>query len=571
LATTFTKVWRAHTFKIGSYNEYYGNIQPPGNPVQGSIITAANNPTGSGNALADLLLGNVSTFSQTNFNPNQRVRSIINEGYAQDSWKITRRLTLNYGVRFQHDPFGKDQYGVGHAIFVSSLWKNDPSVYLPGFTWTARDPNVANEGYNTRAVYFAPRFGEAFDLFGNGTTIIRGGIGLYRYRGQITNSGGTTGLVQPTGSTTYSPPTAQGTTLAKLDTLTVPFINGQNVSLLGIPDNLNSQLSMVWTDNFGITQKLPWNSVLEASFVNTMGRHLTEQIFNNVNAVPYGAMLATPNASNLLFRKYPNYQDITIQDWDAYSDYNALQVTLRHRSSRYLVSANYTYSKVTGNLALGTIGASGVTIGDGLNPANDHGPLPYDRRHSLNLAYSVDLPRLSNGNRLVKGAVNGWTVSGILQLQSGANLQNATSFGITMPAGTTTQIGITGTPDVAIAPVLTCDPRKNLGPNQYLNPSCFTLPTPGHNGTFVTPEAYGPGFFNTDMSLFKDFKFAERKSLQLRVEAFDLLNFANYTFGLDNNLNLAFNAAGQETNALFGTATIKTGHRIMQFVAKFYF
>jgi hypothetical protein len=140
-----------------------------------------------------------------------------------------------------------------------------------------------------------------------------------------------------------------------------------------------------------------------------------------------------------------------------------------------------------------------------------------------------------------------------------------------MPAGTTTQIGITGTPDVAIAPVLTCDPRKNLGPNQYLNPSCFTLPTPGHNGTSVTPEAFGPAFFNTDVSLFKDFKFAERKSLQLRVEGFDFLNFANYTFGLDNNLNLAFNAAGQESNALFGTATIKTGHRIMQFVAKFYF
>ncbi len=78
-------------------------------------------------------------------------------------------------MRFQHDPFGKDLYGVGHAIFVPSLWRNDPNVYLPGFTWTARDPNVANEGYNTRAVYYAPRFGEAWDVFGNGKTVIRGG------------------------------------------------------------------------------------------------------------------------------------------------------------------------------------------------------------------------------------------------------------------------------------------------------------------------------------------------------------------------------------------------------------
>ena len=571
IGDNMTKVLGSHTLKVGFYSEYYGNIQPPGNPVQGSIITTASDPTGSGNALADLLLGNVATFSQTNFNPNQRVRSLILEGYLQDSWKVNKRLTLNYGMRFQHDPFGKDLAGIGHAIFVPSLWKNDPNVYLPGFTWTARDPNLANEGYNTRAIYFSPRFGGAFDVFGNGKTVIRGGVGLYRYRGQITNAGGTTGMVQPTGSTTYSPPTAQGTTLAKLDTLTVPFINGQNVSLLGIPDNLSSQLSMVWTDNFGIAQKLPWNSVFEASYVNTIGRHLTEQIFNNVNAVPYGAMLATPNASNLLYRGYPNYQDITIQDWDGFSDYNALQTTFRHRSSRYLVSANYTYSKVTGNLALGTIGANGVTIGDGLNSRNNHGPLPFDRRHVFNLAYSVDLPRLSSGNRLVKGAANGWTLSGIVQLQSGANLQNATSFGITMPAGTTTQIGITGTPDVAIAPVLTCDPHSSLGANQFLNPKCFTLPTPGHNGTFVIPETFGPKFLNTDLSLFKDFKFAERKSLQLRVEGFNFLNHANYTFGLDNNLNLAFNAAGTETNALFGTATTKTGHRILQFVAKFYF
>jgi hypothetical protein len=571
IGDNLTKVWQSHTFKIGTYNEYFGNIQPPGNPVQGSIVTSANDPTGSGNALADLLLGNASTFSQTNFNPNQRVRSIIIEAYLQDSWKVGKRLTLNYGMRFQHDPFGKDLAGVGHAIFVPSLWKNDPNYYLPGFTWTARDPNVANEGYNTRAVYFSPRFGEAWDVFGNGRTVIRGGIGLYRYRGQITNAGGTTGMVQPTGSTTYSPPTAQGTTLAKLDTLTVPFINGQNVSLLGIPDNINSQLSMVWADNFGITQKLPWNSFFEASYVGTLGRHLTEQIFNNHNPVPFGAMLATPNASNLQFRKYPNYQDITIQAWDGYSDYDALQTTFRHRSSRYLLSANYTFAKVTGNLALGTIGASGVTIGDGLNPNNNHGPLPFDRRHVFNFAYSIDLPGITGGNRLARGAVNGWTLSGIVQVQSGANLQNATSFGITMPAGTTTQIGITGTPDVAIAPVLTCDPRTNLGPNQFLNPSCFKLPTPGNNGTFIIPGAYGPKFFNTDLSLFKGFKFAERKSLQLRVEGFDVLNHANWTFGLDNNLNLAFNAAGTETNALFGTATTKTGHRIMQFVAKFYF
>jgi hypothetical protein len=566
------KIWKTHTIRIGSYNEYYGNIQPSGGFAQGQITTAANNPTGSGNALADLLLGNVSSFQQVNFNPNQRVRSIIIEGYLQDSWKITRTLTVNYGLRIQHDPFGKDQNNIGHLVFLPDRWKNDPATYLPGFEWVGRYPTgVANEGYNTRAAYFAPRFGFAWDIFGAGKTVIRGGIGLYRSRGPITNAGGTVGLPQPTGSTTYTPPTAQGTKLATLDTLVVPFINGQNASVTAIPDNISSQLGMTWTDNFGISQKLPWNTVIEASYVNTLGRHINENFQNNINPVPYGAMLATPNASNLLFRRYANYQDLTISDWDAFSDYHSLQVTLQHRSSKYLISANYTLSKVTGSTAIGTIGANGVTFGDGLNSANDHGPMNFDRRHVANLAYSVDLPGLANGNRLLKGAANGWTVSGIMQIQSGANLQNAGNFGLTLPAGAGTQISITGTPDVAISPVLTCDPTKNLAAHQYLNPACFALPTPGHNGSMLIPEAFGPMFFNADASLFKSFKFSEKKNLQIRVEGFNFLNHPIWSFGFDNNLNLAFNSAGQQTNTSFGTTTTKAGHRIMQFVAKFYF
>ena len=577
------KIWRTHTIRIGSYDEYYGNIQPTQQKSQGVITTAPSDPTGTGNALADLLLGNVSTFTQANFNPNQRVRSILIEGYVQDSWKITKRLTLDYGLRFQHDPQGKDLNGIGHAIFVPSLWSNNPNVYLPGFTWHAINPRVANEGYPTRALFYAPRFGGAWDVFGNGRTVIRGGIGLYRYRGPSGGGGAPVGLTQPTGQVIYSPPTAKGTTLAALDQFTVPFQNGQSVSQIGLPNNLSDQLSLAWTDNFGITQRLPWNSEFEAAFVNTMGRHIAESLFNNLNPVPYGAMLSNPNASNLLYRQYPNYQDITLQAFDAYSDYNALQVTYRHRTSRYLISANYTYSKVTGDTvgnpnaspALGVITAAGVTMGDGLNAKNDHGPLSFDRRQVFNFAYSAHLPGLGTSNRFVKGAINGWTASGIMQIWSGANLENpsqaSSEFGLTMPAGTTTQIGITGTPDVAIAPVLTCDPRSNLGPHQYLNPNCFALPTPGHNGSFVIPEAFGPGYFNTDLSLFKDFHFTERKTLQFRVEGFDVLNHSNYTFGLDNNLNLAFNAAGKETNALFGTTTTKTGHRILQFVAKFYF
>jgi len=296
--------------------------------------------------------------------------------------------------------------------------------------------------------------------------------------------------------------------------------------------------------------------------------------------VPYGAMLTNPGANNQLYRKYQNYQDITVQAFDAYSDYNGLQAGFRHRSSKYMISGNYTYSKVTGLAAVATQANGGaVTAGAGLNRLHDHGPLNFDRRQVFNLSYSVKLPGINGGNAILRNAINGWTASGVVQMTSGANLQNGGNFGTSLPGGYTVNgvavnsaNAITGTPNVALAAILTCDPRQNLGPNQYLNAACFSAPKPGQNGTFVIPEAFGPGFFNTDLSLFKTFKFTEHRSLQFRVEGFNVLNHANRSFGVFNDLALNFNAqTGAESNPLFGTANGKIGFRIMQFVAKFYF
>jgi hypothetical protein len=561
------KIWKTHTFRIGFHGEYYGNSQPPQGKAQGVITTAANDPTGSGNPIADLLLGNVNSYSQVNFNPPAYAASTILEFYVQDSWKVTRHLTLDIGMRFQHDPPAKDLYHLGHAVWVPSEWSNNPALYLPGFDWFARNPKITNEGYLTRAMFFAPRFGEAWDVFGNGKTVVRGGLGLYRYRGPTGGGGGNT---QPTGSATYSPSFTAGSTLGAIDaagtsTNATGFFNGvftgQGLAQTGLPDQNSSQLGMTWTDDFTISQRLPWKTQVEASYVNTLGRHVAESTVHSVNAVPFGAMLATPTASNLAFRPYSNYQDISISEFDGWSDYNSLQASLKHQAGRLMISANYTYSKATGSIA---------SSGDPFNVFNDHGPLAFDHRQVANITYSYDLGNPMHSNKMLEGAVNGWTVSGFFQLLSGSNLQAGGNLGLTLPSGLT-QNGITGTPNMAVYPVLTCDPRKNLATNQYLNPSCYTLPTKGTNGSFVEPEAFGPGFFNTDMSLFKTFKFTEKKSLQFRAEGFDVLNHANPTFGLDNNLNLAFNTAGQQTNALFGTTTLKTGHRILQFAVKFYF
>jgi hypothetical protein len=566
LADNMTKVWRTHTFKFGYYVEYYANLQPAGGAANGAITEAPNNPGGTGNTYADLMTGRLSNFSQVNFNNVGRNGSWENEAYVQDSWKVNRRLQLELGMRFQHDPESDDRYQRGHAVWVPSAWTNSTTAILPGIHWYAIDKSIANSGYPTRPIFFVPRFGESFDVFGNGKTIVRGGIGLYRYRSSTGNTGG----APPTGSYTASlnTYTNNGSTFSEIASgkFQVPNFSSYRLAYTSLADQNSDQLAMTWTYNFTISQRLPKNILAEASYVGTLGRHLPESTLHNVNLVPFGAMLANPAGDQYAFRPYNNYADVSVNVYDGYSNYNALQLQANHRGTHYFWAANYTYSKVLGLTS---------TILDPFNAANDYGALNFDRRNIFNASYSYTFGKATS-KRALGLVANDWTISGVVQVQTGAMLQfnstnNNFNLGATLP-NKTTNITYTGTPNQNAMPVLTCDPTKNLGTNQYLNASCFALPKPGQAGTIVEPEAFGPGFFNTDMSLFKTFKWGEHRSFQFRVEGFNFLNHPNKTFTSgDPNLNLVFNSALQQTNTLFGIVNSKVGHRTGQLALKFFF
>jgi hypothetical protein len=193
-------------------------------------------------------------------------------------------------------------------------------------------------------------------------------------------------------------------------------------------------------------------------------------------------------------------------------------------------------------------------------------------------------------NKLAGGFINGWQLSGITQLQSGANLtgNSGQNFGLTtnnaiIPGSISTQnpngiqisnVSILGTPDIQLNPILTCNPTSNLQPHQYINPSCFALPTQvGQNGPSVLPAIYGPAFFNSDLGLFKNFQIKESMKFQLRFNAYNFLNHPLWSFPSGtSNLTLGFNPSTYAVNTPeFGTATEKQGHRVIQVAAKFYF
>jgi hypothetical protein len=412
--------------------------------------------------------------------------------------------------------------------------------------------------------------------------VLRGGWGQFYYH----NSQFTQGLDTPLGVQT---PTLNSVTFAQIEATvpgTAPF-SASGVS----PTDDHSPLTTSYS--FTVSQRLPFTSLLEVSYVGNRSKYLLNQngAGTNANVIPYGTLfgkgldLSSLGAGEYQYGPFPIYQSIPVANHNGYSNYNALQVTWVRQKGRYDFTLNYTYSK-----ALGFLGVNNTAV-DQINLANDYGAEPFDRRHIFNAAYSIELGGPVHNNRLLGGFVNGWQLSGITQFQSGVNLtgtsanQNFNATGNI--SGLTTTDGfsinsqsINGTDQIPLMPILTCNPRTGLGPNQWVNGSCFALPTsPGQNGPTVLPEIFGPSFFNSDLALFKNFQINESRKLQLRFSAYNFMNHPIWSFagnGVGSSaMNLNFGSDGSggqtQTNTGFGIAPIKQGNRVFQISAKFYF
>ncbi|MGA3201641.1 MAG: carboxypeptidase-like regulatory domain-containing protein [Bryobacteraceae bacterium] len=574
ISDTVTKVWGTHTVKAGFFWERIRNSQPGNDTTNGQLQVWEGNSNTLGNEYADLLIGNLNGYTEANFNRINDISYTTGEGFIQDSWKVNKKLTVELGLRLTHFTPWADDKGFGYSIFDYAKYSAacTPIEYC-GFEWHKEDPSVPIGGFPTRALFYQPRVGAAFNPFREGKTVFRGGWGRYYFHsGQFTS-----GLDVAAGVESISlGNNVNGVPLLAKNLSSIDF--GAQAGSPSAVDSKDNKQGYTDSYSFTVSERMPWSSLLEVAYVGNRTRDIASTD-ENINLVPVGSMLASNNGGvdpNSLtannFRPLLGFSDLDLATNNAYSNYNALQATWVRTKGRYVINANYTYGK-----AMGIIGYY-----DQFNLNNNYGVLPANRKQIFNVAYSVELGSPLKGNKIGGGFVNGWQLSGLVQLQSGADLTGLSSggdFGMTLNSykvpGTTdnvSNVSLLGTSDIQLNPVLTCNPTANLAPHQFINPSCFSFPKQiGQNGPTALPAIYGPAFFNTDLGLFKNFQIKEQMKIQLRFNAYNFLNHPLWSFN-GNNLTLGFDGtSGQVNTPDFGTVTQKQGHRVVQVAAKFYF
>jgi hypothetical protein len=456
ISDNVTWVKGAHRVKTGVYLMTTDKIQVQGQNWMGTFNFAVNasNPLNTGDSYANALLGNLNTYTESTRDAYFHARYWQMEFYVQDNWRVSKKFTLDYGIRFYHIPPQVDHNYIVGAFDPQTFKLSDvPRLYRPALdprgTRVAMDPltgattyaaligayvpgsgnyangmNVAGKNgfpwgvYSTPALSASPRLGFAYDPSGRGTTVIRGGAGLFLDR--------TRKLI--TAVSVNQPPLAYTPTIYydNLSTFT------QSGGALG-PSNITfispakrAQQPSVFNYSLGIQRLLPFGLVADASYVGSASSHLLDA--RNLNAIPLGSRFSPANADATVagrplpdnfFRPYPGLGDLNTYEFASSANYQALQTSLQRRFARNLgLGASYTFSK-----ALGVGNNYAPVVSSYFSPRQwNYGPLNFDRSHVFTLNYQYDLPNLGArlNNSVLKAFADSWTVSGVTSFVSGA-------------------------------------------------------------------------------------------------------------------------------------------------------
>jgi carboxypeptidase family protein/TonB-dependent receptor-like protein len=630
-----SKVWGRHSSKVGVY--FQSSYKPQSIFAEFNsrinFTDDANNPFDTGYGYANAATGVFNRYIQASKYalPEWIYKNF--EWYAQDNWKATHKLTLDYGVRFyymtpqwdqtlQASNFLPDQFSASNAARLyrpvcigaspcsgTNRRGMDPALVsggvAPTLGNTVSDRFVgrlvpgsnrfngafqAGQGIDDtmqsgNAFRVSPRFGFTYDLSGNQSMILRGGFGIFYDRPQgnqvfdmIANAPGV--LVS-------------NLQWGRLQDLSSAAAGGDpNPPLSLSPSAFDFKPPKVSQWNVGVQRKLWNNLIFDLAYIGSKSTDLLRQV--QINAVPRGAKFlpqnqdptrapsATPGATALpddLLRPYQGYGNIRMWDYSGYGNYHSLQTSITRRFDKgFMFSAFYVWSKAL------TINNDDFTAGLPNAPQDevrrvDYSYASYDRPHNVVLNFIYQTPKVASG---VLGALaNDWQVSGIYRWTSGRPY----TVGFSIPGiSNTNLVGNDGNPGARV--VLTCDPGNGWSGDPYkqiANTSCFAPPQPGSDGAesarfFVR----APPINNLDLSLSKRFIVGKGIGLEVRLDAFNALNHTQFT-GVNATVNFAsltnptitnpaYDASGNLVrNNGFGTINGVAPPRILQLVTRLTF
>lgn len=513
--------------------------------------------TASENALVDFLLGQSATLTQNNgvfFRSHSQDPSL----YVQDDWRVAPRLTLNLGVRWEYFPMYTGQNNT--ATFVPGQQSTRFPTAPQGLVFSG-DKGIPDGIQHTPWNTFAPRFGFAYDVFGDGKTSLRGAYGVfYAAIDQVAVSNN---LVQQ--------PFSRSVTVSNTANLVNPFypgadpfpytpsttnavfLSGANIFALQ-PGYHN--IPSVQEFSLGVQQQFSphWSS--QIAYIGNVSRHMPITIDENAPVYSPSCTSATCNstAQKNARRPFnnpvnPAYTYATISDVVPYSNasYNSLQATLtRTFDQHFAVSFAYVWSKAM------QMGA----VADNYNILSSRGTADVDMPNKFVASYIFVTPNIHHFGVIGKEALSGWQVNGITTLRSGQPFNILSGVDSNFDGTTTDRPNQTGNPDPG-------NRSKSSEIAEWFNTGAYAqLPVGTQTG--VGDVRYNsllsPGAINTDLSAFKTFPLYESMNLQFRAEAFNVFNHTNLN-GPNSTL----------TSPTFGVISGASSGRVLQFALRLSF
>jgi hypothetical protein len=584
----FSWVMPNHTIKAGITVERFWRDIEPESTQYGSFAfngANANNPLNTGYAYANAYLGVFDSYVEDSRKSWQRSRGGTVDFFVQDTWKVTPRLTLDYGMRFYYfvPTFTKDDAIAG---WVASYYKPANKVRLIQPTMSggkrvgidpvtgtlyanaaiaAIVPNVGDPAnsmvdaskhpeypramFNAHGIQYGPRIGFAYDPFGKNRTAIRGGFGAF-YNPLTTNKWRSLSTQPPQ---VWQPNVYFGqlSTLTSLQSLYTP-ITAVSVDPTGL-------VPMIMNFSLGVQQNIGFGTVLEVSYVGSLGRHLSWQ--RDLNYIPMGARFLASNIDSTtgrvlddkFLRPLAGFNNINLLEMCATSNYHSMQTTVNRRFTKGLqLGGSWTWSKAMDFVDSDT---TNIAVAIPMRSWN-YGLAGFDRTHVVKVNYLWNLPGSPWQSPVARRILNNWQLSGVTSFQSGA----PSGIGFSTTAGT----DFTGTPSQSVRIDLTGNPVLSKSERTFFrnfNTDVLKMPAVGTVGNSSRTVIRQPGLNNWDVALIKDIPVKESFRMTLRWELYNVFNHTQFTAF---NASPQYNPAGAQINSLLGQYTAAAAARRMQ-------